>query len=234
MGRSSNGWETSQGTDLAMTDRHQAALAHVLWLGGSPCSGKSSIARLLADRYGLRTYSCDEAFGRQRQQLTAAGQPTLYKWTHTPWAELWMQPAKVLLAEAIAAYREHLDLVVADLRHLPASEPVLAEGTCLLPDEVQAFLPGPAAGIWLVPTEVFQRCHYPRRGAWVQEIVNQCPDPQQALQNWMDRDVAFAAWLAGRVQALGLELLVVDGRRSIVENAEVVARHFGLSARPLP
>ena len=217
-----------------MMDRHQAALAHVLWLGGSPCSGKSSIARLLADRYGLRTYSCDEAFGRHREKLTAERQPTLYKWTHTPWADLWMQPAGVLLAEAIAAYREHLDLVVADLRRLPPSEPVLAEGTCLLPDGVQPVLPSPAAGIWLVPTEVFQRGHYPRRGAWVQEIVNQCPDPQQALQNWMDRDVAFAAWVADRVQALDLELLVVDGGRSVAETAEVVARHFGLSGRPQP
>ncbi|MEJ2208915.1 MAG: hypothetical protein P8129_07755 [Anaerolineae bacterium] len=182
-----------------MMDRHQAALAHVLWLGGSPCSGKSSIARLLADRYGLRTYSCDEAFGRHREKLTAESQPTLYKWTHTPWADLWTQPAGVLLAEG-----------------------------------VQPVLPSPAAGIWLVPTEVFQRGHYPRRGAWVQEIVNQCPDPQQALQNWMDRDVAFAAWVADRVQALGLELLVVDGGRSVAETAEVVARHFGLSGRPQP
>jgi hypothetical protein len=217
-----------------MTSEPGDRLAHVLWLGGSPCSGKSSIARLLADRYGLRIYSCDEAFGQHRQQLTTTDQPTLYKWTHTPWAELWMQPAGVLLAEAIAAYREHLDLVMADLRRLPPSEPVLAEGTCLLPDGVQPCLPGPAAGIWLVPTEAFQRGHYPRRGPWVQEIVNQCPDPQQALRNWMDRDVAFAAWLAGRVQALGLELLVVDGQRSIPENARVVAHHFGLSARPQP
>ncbi|MFN2225098.1 MAG: hypothetical protein ACK2UY_02305 [Anaerolineae bacterium] len=50
----------------------------------------------------------------------------------------------------------------------------------------------------------------------------------------MDRDVAFAAWVASRVQALGLALLVVDGQRTVAESAAVVARHFGLSTGPKP
>ena len=41
-----------------------ANLDHVTWIGGSPCSGKSTIAALLADRHGLRRYDCDAAFER--------------------------------------------------------------------------------------------------------------------------------------------------------------------------
>jgi adenylylsulfate kinase-like enzyme len=38
-------------------------LRHVYWIGGASGSGKSTIARRLADRHGLRLYSTDEVMG---------------------------------------------------------------------------------------------------------------------------------------------------------------------------
>ncbi len=35
--------------------------SHVLWIGGSVCSGQTSAAKDLASRYGLRIYSFDGA-----------------------------------------------------------------------------------------------------------------------------------------------------------------------------
>jgi hypothetical protein len=205
-------------------------LGHVLWLGGSPCSGKSSISRILAKSYGLRAYHCDEAFGEHQQRLSQALQPTLHKWTTTDWDDLWMQSPDVLLAEAIAAYREHFGLVVADLLALPRGAPMLAEGTCLLPNLVAEMLHTPHQAMWLVPTEAFQRRYYPQRGSWVQDIVTACRDPQQALENWMARDVAFARWVTDQTLQLGLKHIVVDGSLSIEENARLVAEHLDLVA----
>jgi 2-phosphoglycerate kinase len=207
------------------------ALAHVLWMGGSPCSGKSSIAALLAERYGLRTYHVDEAYQEHRQCLDPARHPCMHKWTTTPWDELWMQPAEVLLSEAIACYGEHFQLVLEDLLALPKSDPLLVEGTALLPDRVADLLLDQHRALWVVPTEAFQREHYPQRGAWVGSILSQCRDPEGALQNWMDRDVAFAKWVTRRARALGLNLLEVNGRRSIAENAARVAEYFQLDDR---
>ncbi len=53
----------------------------VVWLGGSPCSGKSTVAALLA--YGRRAavYSCDDAFDRHAGAVSAAAAPTLKKVT---------------------------------------------------------------------------------------------------------------------------------------------------------
>jgi len=208
--------------------RSKERLAHVLWLGGSPCSGKSSIARLLASEGQLRTYHCDDEFPRHQQRITPQQQPTMDKWTTTAWNELWMQPPETLLAEAIAAYREHLAMVVDDLQALPGTAPILAEGTCLLPNEVHALLSHPRQAIWLVPTEEFQRAHYAKRGPWVQELVSQCEQPEQAFQNWMDRDVAFAKWVEQSTGELGLRVVTVDGKRTIADNVQLVARHFGL------
>ena len=54
----------------------------LLWLGGSPCAGKSSIANLLSQRYALRVYSADSERSRLLPLIDAERQPMLYKWTH--------------------------------------------------------------------------------------------------------------------------------------------------------
>jgi hypothetical protein len=185
------------------------------------------MAARLAEPYGLAVYAVDEALPRQLVHLTPAAQPTLYKWTHTPWDALWMQPPDVLLAEAIAAYREHCRMVVAEVMALPSDRPVLVEGTCLLPGCVAPHLAIPRHGLWVVPTEPFQREHYPNRAPFVKAILDQCRDPGQALANWMDRDVAFARWVAGEAGQHGLGVMVVDGSRTIAHHAAQVAAHFG-------
>ncbi|MCC6168641.1 MAG: hypothetical protein IT329_15575 [Caldilineaceae bacterium] len=202
---------------------------NIYWLGGSPCSGKSSMAALLAERYGLRVYSVDASLGKHVPHLTAARQPVLYKWHNTPWNDLWMQPPDLLLAEVTAAYAEHCSLVIEDVAALPTDRPLLVEGTCLLPACVLPHLAGPRHGLWVVSTEAFQRMQYPQRGAWVQGILQQCADPDSALRNWMDRDVTFARWVADEARARGLRVMQVDGSRTIAQGADEVAADFGWS-----
>jgi hypothetical protein len=136
----------------------------------------------------------------------------------------------VLLTEVIAAYSEHFSLVLEDLvaAHDADEALVLVEGNQLLPPLVYPLLADPAHALWMVPTEAFQREVYPRRGDWVQQILGTCEDPELSLRNWMDRDVAFAHWVLDQARGLGLRTRVVDGDRTIEQNAEFVADALGL------
>jgi hypothetical protein len=195
-------------------------------MGGSPCSGKSSIAKILSGRRELQYYQCDGAFDEHGRRVSALGQPTFHKLLNMTWDEIWTRPVDIQLREEIAIYREEFDMILDDLLALPKSPPILAEGTALLPDCVNDVLVNHNHAIWIVPSESFQREHYPDRGPWVHGILRQCTDPDLAFQNWMDRDVAFAKWVARRTTELGLEMIEVDGRRTIADNARAVARHF--------
>jgi hypothetical protein len=84
-----------------------------------------------------------------------------------------------------------------------------------------------SAALWLIPKEAFHRSMYEQRGAWVRRILSQCSDPGQAFDNWMQRDIAFAGRIASQAARMGWETLTVDGSKSIEENAERVAAHFG-------
>jgi 2-phosphoglycerate kinase len=199
----------------------------IYWLGGSPCAGKSSVAHLLADRYDLQVVHVDDGLARHLPHLTPTAQPMLHKWTHTPWDTLWSLPAAQMLAETMAAYAEHCALVHQDVAELTTTQRILVEGTCLLPACIHPYLATPQHGLWVVPTEEFQRTHYPARGAWVQTVLSQCRDPDAALAQWMARDVAFARWVMQETQSRDLALVVVDGSLSVEEVAMQVAAQFG-------
>ncbi|MGD9093973.1 MAG: hypothetical protein PVF74_14080 [Anaerolineales bacterium] len=204
-------------------------LNHVYWMGGAPCSGKSSIADLIADRYGLLVYHCDEAFPEHVRGISPISQPCMHKWTNTPWEALWNQSLDMLLDEAIACYREHFDYILRDLIAVPQSERVLVEGNPLMPDLVDRYLTDPIRAIWLIPSDAFLRGIYPQRGQWVKEIVNQCQNPELCLNKWMDRDVAFAHWVNKNARDRDYKILNINGNLTISENAELVAAQFRLT-----
>jgi hypothetical protein len=203
------------------------ALGHVFWIGGSPCSGKSTIVEMLAARHTFVQYNCDDALPRHMAQAIPASQPTLHRLAHMTWDEIWMRPVEALLADVLAAYAEEFPLILDELRALPADLPIVAEGAALMPALVHPVLARRSQGIWVVPSDAFQRAQYPVRGEWVQGILSQCAEPERAFQNWMDRDAAFARRIAREAEDIGLYVLPVDGTRTIAENAAAVMSHFG-------
>jgi adenylylsulfate kinase-like enzyme len=42
-----------------LVDDVRKRLSHVLWIGGGPCVGKTTLARLLAGKYDLKIYNLD-------------------------------------------------------------------------------------------------------------------------------------------------------------------------------
>jgi 2-phosphoglycerate kinase len=201
----------------------------VLWLGGSPCAGKSTVAGVLARRFGLDLYRVDEAFEDHARRFDGTRQPTLVRWCAASANERWLQPIDALLRDAIDCYREHWGLVLEDVRARARPRSLLVEGTALLPAEV-AKVASQDRALWLVAASDFQRRHY-RERAWARGVVASSDDPERAFDNWMERDVRFAAWVAAEVDALGLRRLTADGGRTVDGVVEAVAEAFGLGLR---
>jgi len=53
----------------------QQSVKHVLWIGGPPASGKTTIATRLARRYGVRLYSADTRTWEHRDRALLAENP---------------------------------------------------------------------------------------------------------------------------------------------------------------
>jgi len=195
------------------------------WLGGSPCSGKSTISARLKDRLGLAVYHVDDEFGTHLTRIDPLRHPAFTRWLKSTWDERWMQPADALLHEAIACYTEHFSLVQADV--LALDPPLLVEGTALLPGLAADLGVDHDHALWLLPSADFQREHYAKR-EFIKGILAECSAPDAAFENWMQRDIAFARWTASEAKRCHYPYIIVDGSEPIEAVEAQVIAHFRL------
>ena len=178
------------------------------WIGGSPCSGKSTVAGILATSRSMRLYSCDDAFERHAAAVGPAAGPTLKKVTAMSFDDRLAQPLEVQVGDVSRLYREEFPLILQDLSD--TGEPILVEGAALLP-ELLADRNVPAdRAVWMVPTEDFQRRHY-RQRTWASDMLASTVDPERAFIRWMQRDAAIALLIADHARELGYPVITVDG-----------------------
>jgi 2-phosphoglycerate kinase len=193
-------------------------LSHVLWLGGSTCAGKTTVAKRLAAAHGLRVYHCDEAFEEHRRRARPDRHPGFCRIMDLSAEELWSLPADEQVRSLLAFYADDLEMILEDLRALPADGPVLVEGTGLLPGKIAALAGDPRQALFLISTPDLRRRLYQGRGKWVRGM------PEEAFA----RDDELALRRATEAAALGLPVVTVDGSRTVEETAELAARSFGL------
>ncbi|HEY8601608.1 MAG TPA: hypothetical protein VIL85_24490 [Thermomicrobiales bacterium] len=208
--------------------RLRRRLRHVLWLGGTPCSGKSAVAQQLLAHYPLQLYHYDRYEQAHLARRDPARHPTFCADAALTMDERWVQrPVQALVRATVGVWRERFAMVLDDLLALPTAMPILAEGPGLLPADIAPLLTASRQAIWLVPTEAFKRAIQPTRGG----PANQTSDPARAYQHLIALDLQLAVDVRHQAEELGLTVLVVDGSRSIPDTATFVAQHFGL---PVP
>lgn len=196
----------------------------VYWIGGSPCAGKSSVARLLAGWHGLRHVECDAGSDARLERMAGHGLRAYAELTALGTCERLARPAEWQAAREIEFYHEQFDFLRAEFG---TDEPLLVDGADLLPELLCGAGISLDRAIWIVPTPEFQLRHYSAR-EWVDAYLKDCPDPATAFENWMRRDMLFADHVRERALAGGGRVVIVDGSRSIEESARLVAAHFGL------
>ena len=182
-----------------------------MWIGGSPCAGKSTVAVLLAHKLQASVYSCDGAFERHAAAVSAAAGPTLKKATTMDVGERLAQPLQIQVADVFRLGRQEFPLILEDLALI--SGPVVAEGSALLPELLATKRVGVDRAVWMVPTPEFQCHHYVRR-PWARELLADLPDAKGAFKTWMRRDNRFAADIRAQAEHLGYRVWTIDGSLS--------------------
>ncbi|MGW7004251.1 hypothetical protein ACWGCW_15890 [Streptomyces sp. NPDC054933] len=180
-------------------------LTSVLWIGGPPASGKTTIARLLARRHGLRWYNADAHTWEHRDRAIAAGHPAALRFEQLPIAERWTLPMADRLAMSL--HHERGPLVVDDLRDLPSKPLTVAEGTPVTPSV--AGYGGRA--VWLLPEPGLQRARLVERGL---------PNGVRELYEHLLHVIS------AQVEECGARRLIVDGSQSVEDTVAEMERLF--------
>ncbi len=203
-------------------------LRHVYWVGGGSGAGKSTIARRLVDRHGLRLYATDGVMADHASRSTPADSPFLSEFAAMDMDERWVSRSPEAMLETFHWFRgEGFGLIVDDLLRLPARPAVIAEGFRLLPHLVGPLLAVPGHAVWLLPTPAFRRAAFSSRGSlW--EIARKTSDPGRTLRNLLERDRMFTERLCSEAERLGLPVIEVDTTMTEDDLAERVAEALEL------
>lgn len=199
---------------LELTPQLGQLFAHAFVLGGSPCSGKSTIAARLSQQFGLLYYKVDDYEQRHLDRCRPNAQPTMGRYARMGWDAIWMQPLATQVADVFAYYRERFQLILEDLAWYDPASTVILEGVAFLPELVQRCNVNPARVLYMVPTTEFQVDHY-RQRPWIEGILQQCAAPAQAFANWMARDQRCGQEILRQAESIGYRTMVVDGTLSI-------------------
>jgi adenylate kinase family enzyme len=206
----------------------RAQLRHVYWIGGGSGAGKSTIARRMAARHGLRLVATDDLMSDHARRSTARDGPFLSEFAAMDMDERWVNRSPETMLETFHWFRgEGFGLIVEDLLRLAGEPRVIVEGFRLLPRLVQPLLAVPDHAVWLLPTPGFRRAVFDSRGStW--ERARRTSDPEKALRNLLERDRLFTARL--HEEAKRLELRVVEVGTTMTEDdlAGRVTEAFGL------
>ena len=207
-----------------------ARLRDIYWIGGGSGAGKSTIARRLAARHGLRLYATDEVMADHGRRSSPVDSPFMARFAAMDMDERWVSRSPQTMLETFGWFRgEGFGLIVEDLLRLPAGPGVIAEGFRLLPRLVRPLLAGPGHAVWLCPTQGFRRAAFASRGSLLQ-IAGKTSDPDTALANLLERDGMFTDRLREEATGLGLPVIDVDTTMSEDDLTGWVARAFGLGS----
>jgi len=128
------------------------SLAHVLWIGGPPGAGKSTVARVLTRRHGLRWYNSDAHTWEHRDRAVRAGNPAALRFEAASPAERAAASTDEMTAMELPAERRAM--IRDDLAALPREPLIIAEGSVVTPAITDS---GPDSAVWLMLSATVQR-----------------------------------------------------------------------------
>jgi hypothetical protein len=208
---------------MAMNDQAVTggAFERVLWIGGAPDSGKTTIARALAAAHGLALYEYDRRDLAHHQALSVA-HPDIAEFLHEPLDERWNLEAQLLAERAMLSFQRRFPLVTEEVAALArAGRWVVAEGFGLTPNLVGPLLNDPARALFLVPTPVFKRASWTARDK--PSFKRRLADPAGVERRILERDARLADAVRAQAAAWGLRLIEVDDQVLPTLLAEVEA-----------
>ena len=103
------------------------------FLGGGNCSGKTTLAKKLAQEEDLTYFSLDDHLSHFMEQLVADKNPLAIKIVSYSPDETWLRDPLLQRDEALALYEEMFSLIKKELLALPKEKPFIAEGAGFLP-----------------------------------------------------------------------------------------------------
>ena len=181
-------------------------MPEIYYIGGASCSGKTTLAKTLADKYDMRCFHVDDELGEFAEDAIRRECPVALKHSRMDLDSFYMRDPEVQAEELIAFYHEIFPAVMRTIAaQFGSEESVIAEGCAFLPELMKEA--GVDSGHYrcMIADESFRNEHF-REREWVDFFLAECKDKEKAFSLWMQREALFAEKVRTQALALGYEV----------------------------
>ena len=190
----------------------------ILVIGGSPCSGKSTVAEMISKEFGAFYFKVDDFLGELIDLAAEHGEIACNTVRKLSPDGIWLREPSVQCEEEFQIYSELAPFIFDKIAHLD-SDFIITEGAAYTPQVMSSRNAGNYIAI--VPSPEFQISRYKER-EWVQYVLADCSDKEKAFDNWMQRDILFAERVKAECAISGIPCVVNDGTRPVDELYQTV------------
>lgn len=196
----------------------------VFFIGGSPCSGKSTIAKYLSKEYQAYYYKVDDFLEKFIIIAAKNGGRACQNYLMMSSDEIWMREPLTQCEEEFLIYDEIAPYVLDYLNQIEADF-IITEGTAYTPKVIKKY--NLKEYLALIPSPNFQITHYKER-KWVSTILEGCLDKRQAFNNWMERDILFAKQVKEECEHNKKLCIINDGSKTKEKIMDEIKEQFKL------
>lgn len=197
----------------------------IYWIGGSTCAGKTTISNIIAAKYGLPVYHCDEYLEKHIDKSNATNHPNLNN--KLSLNDILSMEIEEYLNWSVDVFIEEFEMILEDLDKLSDGKPIVVEGVNLLPKLIKDEIIDIDHAVWLVASEMFYKKHQMHRIEMF-ERVKQCSNIEQALHNYMSDDLAFGKYILNDTKRLDMKVIVVEDESEIMKYVDIISSYFNL------
>ncbi len=201
------------------------------WLLGAAGAGKSTVAGILAGRYGVQLIDLDaHIYGRWHSRFTVERHPANHEWVSAPNSLEWLLGMGWSGYDRFqrAALFEYLDLLAQDLEGKPLGR-VLLDGGLYHPALLAEVLPADRIGCSARPQrsarEVWESSEERRA---MRDHMSTLSAPDAAWVRFLELDEHIALTVAEEAATAGVTLIARRPDTAVETTAAAVARAFGL------
>jgi hypothetical protein len=202
-------------------------MMNVYYIGGSPCAGKSTVAELITQKYGLFYFKVDDFLEDYIIRGVQKNKPICRKLIELTPEQIWMRSPVEQNIEELQFYREIFEFIIEDINKIDSVKGIITEGAAFLPELIMKMNVDKEHYFCITPAEEFQIFHFKQR-PFVPDVLKGCSDKELAFHNWMERDILFAQEVRRQCVREGYHSLITDGTLTIDETLKKVLMIFGM------
>ena len=200
-------------------------LENVYFMTGTPCGGKTTVSRALAEKHNIRIYDIDEMFPVHQKLSSEVFQPAMNKQ---------FKDADEFFGRSVEEYkewletnaREQLDFVLLDLIRISKDEPVICD--CHLTLEMAETITDPSRIVFMLrePKDlVDEYCNRPDHQDF-SDYIHSATDFEKAKEVCNATLLALNEKYYHDVKESGYFYIERDYNRSVEETVRMVEKHF--------